>query len=164
MRQLFKRRWLTFNNWHIKQGAFLRPFLFIIQPNFFIQAKVVDILYIRNLKVDAIVGIFSWEKRIRQPIHLDLEIAIDIRQAASTDDIAYALDYKTVSTRLTNYISQSEWHLIETLAEKVASLLMDEFGVTWLRLRLSKPAALPAADSVGLVIERGSQQIRPLFG
>lgn len=122
-----------------------------------------DILYIRNLKVDAIVGIFSWEKRIRQPIHLDLEIAIDIRQAAASDDIQFALDYKTVSTRLTQYISQSEWHLIETLAEKVAALLMTEFGVTWLRLRLSKPAALPTADSVGLVIERGDKDARRLF-
>jgi dihydroneopterin aldolase len=122
-----------------------------------------DILYIRNLKVDAIVGIFSWEKRIRQPIHLDLEIAIDIRQAAASDDIQFALDYKTVSTRLTQYISQSEWHLIETLAEKVATLLMTEFGVTWLRLRLSKPAALPTADSVGLLIERGDKEARRLF-
>ncbi|MCB1657101.1 MAG: dihydroneopterin aldolase, partial [Pseudomonadales bacterium] len=72
-------------------------------------------------------------------------------------------DYKTVSTRLTDYIRHSEWHLIETLAEKIAQLLMEEFGVTWLRLRLSKPAALPAADSVGLLIERGSMQLRPLF-
>lgn len=122
-----------------------------------------DILYIRNLKVDAVVGIFSWEKRIRQPLHLDLEIALDIRKAAATDDIQYALDYKTVSTRLTQFISQSEWHLIETLAEKIAALLMEEFGVTWLRLRLSKPAALPAADSVGLMIERGDKDAPCLF-
>ena len=122
-----------------------------------------DILYIRNLKVDAVVGIFSWEKRIRQPLHLDLEIAIDIRKAAATDDIQYALDYKTVSTRLTQFISQSEWHLIETLAEKIAALLMAEFGVTWLRLKLSKPAALPSADSVGLMIERGDKDAPCLF-
>ena len=122
-----------------------------------------DILYIRNLKVDAVVGIFSWEKRIRQPLHLDLEIAIDIRKAAATDDIQYALDYKTVSTRLTQFISQSEWHLIETLAEKIAALLMSEFGVTWLRLKLSKPAALPSADSVGLMIERGDKNAQCLF-
>jgi len=122
-----------------------------------------DILYIRNLKVDAVVGIFSWEKRIRQPLHLDLEIALDIRKAAATDDIHYALDYKTVSTRLTQFISQSEWHLIETLAEKIAALLMAEFGVTWLRLTLSKPAALPMADSVGLVIERGDKNAPCLF-
>ena len=122
-----------------------------------------DILYIRNLKVDAVVGIFSWEKRIRQPLHLDLEIAIDIRKAAATDDIQYALDYKTVSTRLTQFISQSEWHLIETLAEKIAALLMAEFGVTWLRLKLSKPAALPSADSVGLMIERGDKSVPCLF-
>ena len=121
-----------------------------------------DILYIRNLKVDA-VGIFSWEKRIRQPLHLDLEIALDIRKAAATDDIQYALDYKTVSTRLTQFISQSEWHLIETLAEKIAALLMAEFGVTWLRLKLSKPAALPSADSVGLMIERGDKDAPCLF-
>ncbi len=122
-----------------------------------------DILYIRNLKVDAVVGIFSWEKRIRQPLHLDLEIALDIRKAAATDDIQYALDYKTVSTRLTQFISQSEWHLIETLAEKIAALLMAEFGVTWLRLKLSKPAALPSADSVGLMIERGDKSVPCLF-
>ena len=122
-----------------------------------------DILYIRNLKVDAVVGIFSWEKRIRQPLHLDLEIALDIRKAAATDDIQYALDYKTVSTRLTQFISQSEWHLIETLAEKIAVLLMTEFGVTWLRLKLSKPAALPSADSVGLMIERGDKDAPCLF-
>ncbi|MBH1970076.1 dihydroneopterin aldolase [Moraxellaceae bacterium AER2_44_116] len=122
-----------------------------------------DILYIRNLKVDAVVGIFSWEKRIRQPLHLDLEIALDIRKAAATDDIQYALDYKTVSTRLTQFISQSEWHLIETLAEKIAALLMSEFGVTWLRLKLSKPAALPSADSVGLMIERGDKSVPCLF-
>jgi dihydroneopterin aldolase len=122
-----------------------------------------DILYIRNLKVDAVVGIFSWEKRIRQPLHLDLEIALDIRKAAATDDIQYALDYKTVSTRLTQFISQSEWHLIETLAEKIAALLMSEFGVTWLRLKLSKPAALPSADSVGLMIERGDKNAPCLF-
>jgi 7,8-dihydroneopterin aldolase/epimerase/oxygenase len=122
-----------------------------------------DILYIRNLKVDAVVGIFSWEKRIRQPLHLDLEIALDIRKAAATDDIQYALDYKTVSTRLTQFISQSEWHLIETLAEKIASLLMTEYGVTWLRLKLSKPAALPSADSVGLMIERGDKNAPCLF-
>ena len=125
--------------------------------------NTMDILYIRNLKVDAVVGIFSWEKRIRQPLHLDLEIAIDIRKAAATDDIQYALDYKTVSTRLTQFISQSEWHLIETLAEKIAALLMAEFGVTWLRLKLSKPAALPSADSVGLMIERGDKSVPCLF-
>ena len=125
--------------------------------------STMDILYIRNLKVDAVVGIFSWEKRIRQPLHLDLEIAIDIRKAAATDDIQYALDYKTVSTRLTQFISQSEWHLIETLAEKIAALLMAEFGVTWLRLKLSKPAALPSADSVGLMIERGDKDAPCLF-
>ena len=125
--------------------------------------NTMDILYIRNLKVDAVVGIFSWEKRIRQPLHLDLEIAIDIRKAAATDDIQYALDYKTVSTRLTQFISQSEWHLIETLAEKIAALLMSEFGVTWLRLKLSKPAALPTADSVGLMIERGDKNAPCLF-
>ena len=125
--------------------------------------STMDILYIRNLKVDAVVGIFSWEKRIRQPLHLDLEIALDIRKAAATDDIQYALDYKTVSTRLTQFISQSEWHLIETLAEKIAALLMSEFGVTWLRLKLSKPAALPTADSVGLMIERGDKSVPCLF-
>ena len=123
-----------------------------------------DILYIRNLRTEAVIGIFSWEKRIRQPIHLDLEMAVDIRQAADTDDIRYALDYKTVSTRLTEFIVHNEWHLVETLAERIAALLMQEFGVTWLRLSLSKPAALPSADSVGLIIERGNRDAPRLSG
>lgn len=126
--------------------------------------RVMDILYIHNLRTEAVIGIFSWEKRIRQPIHLDLEIAVDIRQAADTDDIRHALDYKTVANRLTDFIVHNEWHLVETLAERIAALLMQEFGVRWLRLRLSKPAALPSADSVGLIIERGSREDARLSG
>lgn len=116
-----------------------------------------DILYIRNLRVEAVIGIFSWEKRIRQPLVLDLEMAVDIRQAAATDDIRYALDYKTVSVRLAEFIAANEWHLVETLAERIAALLLSEFAVPWVRLRLSKPAALPAAESVGVLIERGQR-------
>ncbi|MDO8329533.1 MAG: dihydroneopterin aldolase [Fluviicoccus sp.] len=122
-----------------------------------------DILYIRNLRVEAVIGIFSWEKRIRQPIHVDLEMAVDIRRAAETDDINHALDYKKVSHRLTEFIAHNEWHLVETLAERIAGLLMEEFGVSWLKLTLSKPAALPAADSVGLIIERGDKHAPRLF-
>lgn len=114
-----------------------------------------DIVYIRDMRVDTIIGIFDWEREVRQTISLDLEMAADIRRAAETDDIQYALDYKAVSKRLIAFIEQSHYLLVERLAEDVARIVMEEFGVPWLRLRLSKPGALRGARDVGLIIERG---------
>lgn len=114
-----------------------------------------DIVFIRELRIDTIIGIFEWERKVRQTISIDLEMAADIRKAAATDDIQYALDYKAVSVRLINLIEESEFKLVETMAETIAQLLRDEFNVAWLRLRLSKPGALRGARDVGLIIERG---------
>lgn len=116
-----------------------------------------DIVYIRDMRVDTIIGIFEWEREVRQTVSLDLEMAADIRRAAETDDIQYALDYKAVSKRLIAFIEQSHYLLVERLAEDVARIVMDEFGVPWLRLRLSKPGALRGARDVGLIIERGEK-------
>lgn len=116
-----------------------------------------DIVYIRGLKTEAVIGVYDWERDIRQTLVLDLDMATDIRAAGASDDVTDTLDYAAVSQRVLDYVSASEFKLIEALAEQVARLVMDEFGVPWLRLRLSKPGAVQQADDVGIVIERGSR-------
>lgn len=116
-----------------------------------------DIVYIRDLKVDTVIGIFDWERRIRQTVSLDLEMATDIRAAAASDSIDDALDYKAVGKRLIAFIQASEFQLVETLSEKVADIVLNEFGVAWLKLRLSKPGALRGSQDVGIIIERGEK-------
>lgn len=114
-----------------------------------------DIVYIRDLKIETIIGIFDWERRIRQTVSLDLEMAADIRKAASSDSIHDALDYKAVAKRLITVVGESEFMLVETLAEKIAQILRQEFQIPWLRLHLSKPGAIRGAQDVGVIIERG---------
>lgn len=116
-----------------------------------------DIVYIRDLKVDTVIGIFDWERRIRQTVSLDLEMAADIRRAAATDSIDDTLNYKAVGKRLIAFIQASEFQLVETLAEKVAAIVLEEFNVRWLRLQLSKPGALRGSRDVGVIIERGER-------
>ena len=116
-----------------------------------------DIVYINDLKVDTVIGIFDWERRIRQTISLDLEMAADIRRGAASDHIDDALDYKTIGKRIIGFIESSEYQLVETLAEAVANLVLTEFSVPWLKLRLSKPGALRGARDVGVIIERGER-------
>lgn len=116
-----------------------------------------DIVYIRELRIDTVIGIFDWERRIRQAVCIDLEMATDIRKAAASDNIADALDYKAVAKRLIVFVEGSEFLLVETLAEKIAALVREEFGVTWLRLQLSKPGAVRGARDVGVIIERGEK-------
>jgi len=116
-----------------------------------------DIVYIRELQIETIIGIYDWEREIKQIVSLDLEMAADIRKAAATDDIQYALNYKAVSKRLIQFIAESEFLLVETMAEKVAALVMSEFNVPWIKLRLSKPGAVRGARDVGMLIERGEK-------
>ncbi|MCK9505658.1 MAG: dihydroneopterin aldolase [Porticoccaceae bacterium] len=116
-----------------------------------------DIVYIRDLHIDTIIGIFDWEREVRQTVSIDLEMAADISRAAATDDIQYALNYKAVAKRIIAFVEDSQCLLVERLAEEVATIVMTEFGVPWLRLRLSKPGALRGSRDVGLVIERGVQ-------
>ena len=114
-----------------------------------------DIVYIKNLQIECIIGIFDWEREVKQRVSIDLEMSTDIRPAAKTGDIAFALNYKSISKRVQQFVGDSEFLLVETMAEKVAAIIREEFSVQWLRLRLSKPGALRAADDVGLIIERG---------
>lgn len=116
-----------------------------------------DIVYIRDLRIDTIIGIYNWEREVRQTVSIDLEMASDIRKAAETDDIQYALNYKAVSKRLIAYVENRNALLVETLAEEIAQIIRTEFNVPWLRLRLSKPGAIRGARDVGLIIERGAR-------
>jgi len=113
-----------------------------------------DKVFIEGLEIDALIGIYDWERRIRQTLRFDLEMGFDNRKPAATDDIADTLNYKAVSKRLVEFVSQSDYGLVETLAERCAEIVLAEFGVSWLRLKLSKPGAVRGAVAVGVIIER----------
>lgn len=118
------------------------------------MASSMDIVYIRDLEIETIIGIYDWERVQKQTVCLDLDMAFDIRPAAASENIELALDYKAVSKRLISFIEASEFLLIETMAEKVAAIVLEEFGVSWLRLRVGKPGAVTQARDVGVIIER----------
>ena len=116
-----------------------------------------DIVYIRDLRIETIIGIFDWEREVKQVVSLDLQMAHDIQKAAETDDIQHALDYKSVAKRLIRFIESSEFLLVERMAEEIARIVLEEFSVPWLRLRVSKPGALRGSKDVGIIIERGNK-------
>ncbi len=116
-----------------------------------------DSVFLRQLLIYTVIGIHDWEREIRQPLVLDLEMAADIRLAAQTDSITDALDYQAVAERLTDFVRSSSFQLLETLAEACAQLVLQEFGVRWLRLTVNKPDAIDNAQSVGVIIERGNK-------
>jgi dihydroneopterin aldolase len=114
-----------------------------------------DRVFIEGLEIEALIGIYDWERRVRQPLVFDLEMAFDNRVPAASDDIAHTLDYKAVSNRIRAYVAESGFGLVETLAERVAEIVLAEFPVRHLRLKLSKPGAVRGARAVGVIIERG---------
>ena len=116
-----------------------------------------DIVFIHDLKIDTVIGIYDWERKIRQAISLDLEMATDISKAAKSDNIDDALSYKTVAKRLIDFVEESEFELVEALAEKICSIVLDEFPVPWVKLTLHKPGAVRGSKSVGVIIERGNR-------
>jgi len=116
--------------------------------------KAGDKVFIEGLEIHALIGIYDWERRIRQPLVFDLEMAFDNRRPATSDAIADTLDYKAISKRLIAFVSTSAYGLVETLAERCAQVVLQEFDVTHLRLKLSKPGAVRGARAVGVVIER----------
>ncbi|MGD8379934.1 MAG: dihydroneopterin aldolase [Gammaproteobacteria bacterium] len=113
-----------------------------------------DTVFIRDLRIETVVGIFDWERRVRQTVSLDIEMAADIRRAAASDSIDDALDYKAVAKRLIQFVGESEFQLVETLAERIAELVIGEFDVPWLKLTLNKPGAVRGSRDVGVSIER----------
>lgn len=113
-----------------------------------------DKIFIKGLKAEAIIGIYDWEKNTRQTITVDLEMQTDIRKAAASDDIDDTLNYKSISKRLVSFIEESRFELVEALSEKLAEIVLDEFGVDSLKLTLHKPGALSDAEDVGIIISR----------
>ena len=120
--------------------------------------KSMDIIFLRDLKIETIVGIYDWERKIKQTVILDLEMATNVSKAAASDKIEDALNYKAVTKRLISFVGNSEFELIETLAEHIANIILVEFNVTWLRLSLNKIGAIRGARDVGVIIERGKKK------
>ena len=116
-----------------------------------------DIIYLNDLRIETVIGVYDWERRTRQTVVLDIEMGTDIRKAAETDAIDSTLDYKSVAKRVMAFVSESQFQLVETLAERVAGLIMEEFAVPWVRLRLNKQGAVRGVRDVGVIIERGQR-------
>ncbi len=116
-----------------------------------------DKIFLRELKVDTIIGIWDWERKIRQTIVIDLEMSADIAKAAETDDIKDTLDYKGVAKRVQQFVGDSSFQLVETLAERIAGIIRDEFDVAWVRVQVHKPGAIRGSRDVGIDIERGER-------
>ena len=114
-----------------------------------------DRVFIEDLRIQTVIGVFDWEREIKQFVSLDLELAFDITAAAASDAIGDTLDYKAVSKRLIQFVERSEFQLVEALAERCAAIVLAEFPVPWLRLKLSKPGAVRGSNAVGVIIERG---------
>ncbi len=113
-----------------------------------------DIIFLSDLRVQTVIGIWDWERAIKQTVAIDLEMATDIRKAAASDSIEDTLDYKNVAKRIIEFVEQSSFQLVETMAERIAGIVTDEFGVPWVRVRLSKPGAIRGSREVGILIER----------
>ena len=115
-----------------------------------------DKIFLSSLAVECIVGIWDWERRVKQTVIVDVEMAADIRKAATTDHIDDTIDYKKVSKRLQQFIGDSQFQLVETLTDRIAHVIVTEFGVTWVKVRLNKQGAIRGAKDVGIQIERST--------
>ena len=116
-----------------------------------------DIVFIEGLKISATIGVWEWERRIKQNLIIDLELGTDIHKAADSDELDDAISYKDVSLRVIEYVSSSEHKLIETVAENISQIILSEFPIKWCRVKVSKPRAVEKGRNVGIVIERGEK-------
>jgi dihydroneopterin aldolase len=116
-----------------------------------------DKIFLSALNVECIVGIWEWERRVKQTVIIDLEMAADIRRAAASDAIEDTIDYKKVSKRVQSFVGESQFQLVETLTERIAQTIVAEFGVTWVKVRLNKQGAIRGARDVGIEIERRAE-------
>ncbi len=115
-----------------------------------------DLVFIEDLRIQTVIGIYDWEREITQTVSLDLSMAFDIRKAGVSDHIDDTLDYKSVAKRLITFVEASEFQLVEALAEHCARIVLTEFPVSRLRLKLSKPGAVRGSSAVGVIIERAA--------
>jgi len=120
------------------------------------RGNAVDRVLIEALAVETVIGVYDWERTIRQRLVMDLEMATDIRAAAADDDLTHTLDYAAISARIQTFAAESRFELVETFAERLVALLREEFGIPWLTMTVRKPGAVPEAAAVGVRIVRGS--------
>ena len=113
-----------------------------------------DRIFLRGLTAECIIGFIDWERRVKQTVVVDLELPVDCRHAAITDEVADTVDYKKVAKRILAFIEASECKLVETLAQRLAMLILEEFGLEWIRLSINKPGAIRSSRDVGVAIER----------
>ncbi len=113
-----------------------------------------DRIFVQDMRVETVVGIWDWERKIRQTVSIDLDMGADIRRAAATDRIDDTLDYKLISKRVQQFVSDSSFQLVETLAEKIAEVVLSDFDVPWVEVRVNKPGAIRGARDVGVKIRR----------
>ena len=113
-----------------------------------------DQIFLTGLTTECIIGIWDWERRVKQKVVIDLEMGADIRKAAASDAIEDTLDYKKVSKRLLQFVADSQFQLVETLTERIAEIVVTEFGVPWVRVKLNKQGAIRGSRDVGILIER----------
>ena len=120
---------------------------------------MMDKIFIHALKTEAIIGIFDWERQVKQTVIVDIEISSDVRKAALSDSIDDTLNYKRVAKRVLAFVEVSQFHLVETLAEHIAMLLLEDFGLAWVRIALSKPGAIRNSRDVGVLVERDRKDL-----
>jgi len=116
-----------------------------------------DIVFIRKLDIECIVGIFSWERKMQQTVSIDIDMGTDLSKAAETEDIAHCVDYKSVSQSVTKLVQEGRFKLVETLADRVAAHIREDYGVPWVRVSVAKPGAVKHSEAVGVIVERGSK-------
>jgi 7,8-dihydroneopterin aldolase/epimerase/oxygenase len=120
-----------------------------------------DRIFLHGLTNECIIGFIDWERRVKQSVVLDIELPVDCRRAALSDDVADTLDYKKVAKRVLSFVETSEFQLVETLAHRLALVILDEFGLPWVRITLNKPGAIRHSRDVGVVIERTRADLEP---
>jgi len=120
-----------------------------------------DRIFVHGLTTECVIGFIDWERRVKQTVVVDLELSADCRRAALTDEVADTLDYRKVVKRVLAFIEASECHLIETLAERLARVVLEEFGLDWVRISLSKPGAFRHSRDVGVTLERSRAELAP---
>jgi 7,8-dihydroneopterin aldolase/epimerase/oxygenase len=113
-----------------------------------------DTVFLRGLAVDTTIGFFEWERHVRQTVVIDLEIPVDCARAATSDDVADTTDYKRIAKRTIQFVNESSFKLVETLAHRLAMTLLEEFDIAWVRLTINKPGAIRGSRDVGVMIER----------
>ena len=114
-----------------------------------------DRIFLSEMKIDTTVGIWEWEKRIKQQVIIDIEMSADIKKAAATDQIEDTLNYKAVAKSVRKLVEESSFQLVETMAEKISELVIGEHNVSWVRVKVNKPGAIRGSKGVGIIIERG---------